>query len=1662
MSFLENLGNSLLSTLNDTAGISDNLPRSFNFDEVANLPIDRSAARNYVDSGMVRNIKPKSLEVMTQQPDITVLVKKKQFSSLIENYRFDLMNEEEKLYIRAVKRLFYNKCRAIAAFERLSKIEKIVVNSGPISDYALPLIFSSVDVLNSLSSKIIDDKTMAVLNTVRKVKVFSDPAQVTTWLVNKEIPYVSDAGEGTGVFELTTVQSLNVTNSIKFGGGSASFNIEDPYKLFVITSEDIETALSESSGFFANQFFRSTEIQLEDSINSLKQSLRDLRFSRGASDIKITVNENTLLSKKVRAFIEEAGKEIIFTFDAGALGFGASVDFDQSAFDGPQGLNGAESSLLSQVLKNIYILLGLKESTKINNKEQNSKNNYVRQKLFLDFNGQPIIQPMDVIHVYISSKTKLDNQITRGLNVNFAANSLLTGLNDSIGEINSGIDDLISAFGGAGSGQSYLETEKNSIVGPEFPSWLWYMMRNDFTRQAAGTHVFGGVVDSSSHEGSPGHYGVKVSAKDNTYYFTLGQVNLKPSMDVYDSALYDPLTPFKLDYDSGTGFLKGGIPELLDENIDLLKSGSVKLKAGRFRGSPVDENSWKITDAEVDAGSAVENIFRKKFNNPDGFVYRWKKGIGAITLFGQPHSDLFKKEAVPPLTTNPFAGQDVMNVLSLLITGKPYNFNTFLEAAIASATLSKNDLTNQGASNSYLRSLVSDLSKNNTSWGNFIPFKQMIVNDSGYNFLRSGQFDLVVNNQRVTELLQERAAIFDQISAVVPDFADNPQFYKKSLTGNLIDGDNISNQNLTSSLLKLASDIIDLDGQIDAELKQFNDGLSAAKKAINSSDGTLRIVGNEISFDPTVADDSSLTPQDRARQRIEFRKKINFLTQRRLWQVKANEDHNLFIVDDSYDKNYDIQAFEKSIGGNLQNFKSTYAKTSEQISLTADLLGLEVFADSQGHIQARPPRYNRIPSSVFFDLIHRKKTQGIQIFPSFLESLFFNQVQGTSERIEIIEDEIRLRAAALGYITDPDISTLLNGAVGTIGASGSTNFSFVTRDDGKIGGDDFRNLLMQSHPDFMEDSQRKALTQLASTINGPFNNFVSFDTVQRTKIINTQEFKGLTQDIEDKIEEIRLRLESKTGIPAKTKKELLPQDRSLLGKGRSQADILELTQQISQFLSERQYLIKLLSNAVRNLDQGTSLNKDQETGDNVLYPNLNTQSKDMYPEIIEHMIEDEQNDDLGDGSGKRYVIREVEILNRSIEPTPPDFTIVEVNGSLATGLVSGPSGLDVGSNGNGIAYAAAVDYDLWRQFGFRGTHPANTPFFSESSAQCAPYGVFLLNQARKNILKGSVTRIGNEFTQAGEVYYLEDDNLLFYAESVTHSFTYGQQYTTSLNLTYGHSPGEFIPTMLDIIGKGLYSNKHQANLIKSDRNSNASGDIHLTTLITDNTKIDSSSGDLVSNTSATTVEQIVTGTYGDQNRKNLLNMIQQIASILTPTKLGDQVKVQLRIYYNSDKQSEDIDVSEVNELLKEAADGVISWLTNPTTKSVSLEEPSLVPDTTLLTSISKDVLQVVAIDLAGSDSTKSPSGEAWTAARSLTKANGNLNYNSGNDVSSISSDLINLFSKVIDIWATFETPSVEQIKKTESSDVTNTNISQDQSDKRKEYLDNIKKALNVK
>ena len=108
--------------------------------------------------------------------------------------------------------------------------------------------------------------------------------------------------------------------------------------------------------------------------------------------------------------------------------------------------------------------------------------------MILEFGNKPIIQPMDVVHVFITSKTLYDSQVSQGLNLAFASIApptgginIFGGLNKAINSALSPVSNLLSSFGGAGSSDlKYMEVEKDAIAGSEFPMWLWQLMRNDF------------------------------------------------------------------------------------------------------------------------------------------------------------------------------------------------------------------------------------------------------------------------------------------------------------------------------------------------------------------------------------------------------------------------------------------------------------------------------------------------------------------------------------------------------------------------------------------------------------------------------------------------------------------------------------------------------------------------------------------------------------------------------------------------------------------------------------------------------------------------------------------------------------------------------------------------------------------------------------------------------------------------------------------------------------------------------------------------------------------------------------------------------------------------------------------------------------------------------
>ena len=303
MSF-EDFGSALLSSLTEQAGISENKPTNpnnpYDYSALGQFKnrIDQTAERRYVESGVKYNMRPRNLDIMMQEPDAVILVKKRQFSSLAENYRYDLMNQDEKNYIRATKRLFYNKCRQIAAYERLTKVEKIIKNNGGLNDSILPGILGSVELLNTLSPGLISGETLSSLELIKQIKNLSNNAENTSWINYNEIPYLTDVGDGTGVIELTLISSFSTQTSTKFDGGSLSAQIDDPYGMMIITSKDIEKAISDTVGFTNNLFFSGTNSILLDATNNAIEQLNSVRKIRGASRIIFKENESSILFKK--------------------------------------------------------------------------------------------------------------------------------------------------------------------------------------------------------------------------------------------------------------------------------------------------------------------------------------------------------------------------------------------------------------------------------------------------------------------------------------------------------------------------------------------------------------------------------------------------------------------------------------------------------------------------------------------------------------------------------------------------------------------------------------------------------------------------------------------------------------------------------------------------------------------------------------------------------------------------------------------------------------------------------------------------------------------------------------------------------------------------------------------------------------------------------------------------------------------------------------------------------------------------------------------------------------------------------------------------------------------------------------------------------------------
>lgn len=1452
---------------------------------------DQTADRSYTEEGSFKNDlynpQPKILNILNQTPTATVFVKKRAFSSLAENFRPDLMDDKERLFYKSMKVLFQNKCKQISNYEKLSKIAEISANIGQVNSALLPIIFNITDNLTDLPGSFDNSSGLAsslntslgsfknIVDRVREVVAMSQDNQYTTWLTNIPDSFRSTFGEGTGVIELTLITSLSTTTSINFGQGQFSFNLTDPYELMLITNNDIDQAIYDANNIVYNNSFVQLGIQsLNEVIDSRRKELNANRLARGAGPINFIIDPNTYLGKRVRAIIDNIGFEI--QFDGSVLG----AEPDQSAKEGSdqagqQGLTPSEVDQFSGIIASIFTQLSLAENSRRDARQSNTELTYVRNKMRLHFSGDLIVQPMDQVHIYIDSKTKQDNKITAGFQNNFTGLNFLQGTQSVIENI---ANSLNSSNG--------FSIEKSIFVGNDFPNWLWQSMRSQFVSDDKGAHVFAGIVsEATSSYSNSGFFNVSVNGTDNAGYFDYGIVNFKPSIDVFNGSLYDPLTPFDIKFDSVTGVQKDSTPDLLPENKGIFQSAFVKDKNGLLAGISPTEKNFLNQDAERSQNTSVKRVFY----DPDGFVYRWKEGIGTLVLFGDSYTENPISKTTPALTNDPFAGQDVINVLSLLISGQPYNYATFYKAATQFDSFARDPSTGEDPALSYFRGLQNSLKYRNLVYGNFVPFKKLSIDEATYSKMLGNQLNAQAFDAQLQELIEKRATVADRLV-----------FLTGNKQGNL--GVNAVPEKDVNAVSQLIS-------QYDL---QIQNKIQAIQDELNKINAPILIYGNDISFDyePSlgVGDTTRLNPASRK----ELRRKINFLTRRLIWKVRANEDISLVIIDDAYDKDSDIQAFEKSFT-NMSLFKSDYITVAEKIKTVSGILELEVFANTQGHIEIRNPQYNRVPSSVFYRMLRMKTEMGIQVFPQFIEDLYTNQLQTLFTQISVIEDEMRLYCLALGYITDTDcdvfISNPSDALSNGINQANGGFFKFLSDEGtGNVDTQDLRTITQTANPEAIINATDNAL----KTVKDQKNLGSTFDAGRRASILqsnvnpaadanNTSQFKNLTQILSS---------------PAAVNRKKMLIDRLNQNSGQqfnfdqlfgstngglrqinaiSSTDILQILNGIAQRISDRQKAVKLTANALKNINEAAHTNaKDNSTTNGLLFPSLNTATTSI-PQIFEHLIEDESYDDLGPGSGARYVLHNKNIISYSITKKKPRYTAVEVTGRYGGDqLIQNndlPTDLDVFQNGNALVTAAAVDYDLWRMYGISLPQDIQAPFLTNPNTQCAPYAVSLLNRAKKEVISGTITIVGNEYQQPGEVVYFENRDQLFYVESVSHDFTYGSGFKTSINVGFGHNPGEYIPTPYDVIGKLLYKNKDITNYVHN-RQGTSFNQQHMGTLVGNVSQDILTSGD--------TDDDLINGSYAKDNRVALQKIIENATSILSTVSDNYNPVLEIRIFYNTD------------------------------------------------------------------------------------------------------------------------------------------------------------------
>ena len=1418
---------------------------------------------SHIEGGKVSPLEEANIkQVYTQTPNVSVVFKKRAFSSLAHLYDASMMDKAELWLMRATKRLIERKCFIMAEYERLVKIERMADVGSGIAAIMSSLVSAWIDDEMDFSALdiggLVNPNKRTSTRELEKLILARRPVKTSTYFIDPEEPEIGVMGRGSGAFEFTTIVDVSTSLDLD-GNGDCRLKIEDPYHILFVTEEDIETVIRETAeASFSNPLKSRKLISLLTSAQDGDERLSESRRSRGVSDITFNVDLGS--SSGATAIIDAIGFPLTTSNLDDVPSNQALTQAEQSAFRSVMtGLKGYAEAVRLNYLQG-------QDSTKLQDDRESA--DYVRQKMRLYYLGKSIIQPMDTINVFMSGNTRRAGE---GEDVDVAgdvatldgaiktAASVLSHYR-SDGELGVGVDTALiqQEF------EQFKQYGKSFLSFEDFKKLRTIQMTTDEM-----THVFGGLILSSSetYNASNGTYVLSVSAGSNMEWLKVSRYNAQPSLDQTQGLVYDPFTPFQFDVDPVTG-LPIGSPQLLPENKRIIQSATANGASCRdlenppppplyYTSGPLRGKRVSLKDFEDQLSSDLKMVgqnISRLFQDAPGLKYRWKNGImSAIYDIGTTNSQTgnyatyeeLRRDVGLPVSNTPFDNMDAANIISIMVTGQPYNFSTFLRAAVGNTTYSLNTTSN--VQKTYLASLL-DLQKSFIKvHGNFEPYKTLTISPADAARAMYLQNQLTGASAELTQLRGSFAGISDKIANI--NGTDNPTFQS------LIDQLNSKKTSIKES--------------IEEAQEKFSMLLASGSQLENN---VIHIAGNDVSFE--------LKDKFAKFSKI-FGDRLLHATMKRKEDVVYNRDKNFLIISDEYDKDYDIQAFVLLLKQQLADmWKSTWQPVFELCQNVAKILNFEFYCNSQGNLVFRPPQYNRTPASVLTAMLSYNHMSGIKVFPDFLLKLFATREESLLRDINVIEWEIKQDAALLGYTTFTDVQQFISSQTGSL-------FLFLyDQDELNLKKVIQGNQVLDPEEKFslLSVIRRSNRAESVQTIKGLFTSSAQIDVYKQLVGPNSINLPSNNKSKKDAFEKASKQLSILTGQPLNNMPTYEQREVGVKKNGISTpaSDISSIISSISQKVSRRASLLKVLD---KMLEQSIEM---QEINENAQFklgtkPYQNIMSLFSFGDdketsgIYDRLIEDDSRDAIGHMSGSRFVIREEHIISSTFNEKPPMMTSAVVTG---TEPLIGESDGNVA--GIPIHKAFTVDFDMWRQYGWRAESEFHKPFFWSADKQSAPYGVMLLSRQRKNIVTGTVQIIGNEFYQVGDVVYVSPRQMLYYVNKVSHNFSYEGRFTTTLDLVYGHPVGEYIPTPFDMIGKLSFSKTMSQNSFRVRREKPS--------LNQSLAVIRFSKNDFASN-ARSAFSSMLGGNFGATNFKKLINSVVVANGYLNPNDVLNSPKI---------------------------------------------------------------------------------------------------------------------------------------------------------------------------